>query len=100
MSRLVRLLSSNSPHAHWRNKPLLFWALKDPDHVAVLLEHGANPNIKCWLDPDLCVSPLYAVTRNMRRPKDPDMKKLVQDILKFCGARAVRYSDFHIIDIK
>ena len=100
MSRLAHLLSESSPNAHWHGKPLLFWALKKPKHVATLLEHGANPNIKCWLADDLCVSPLYAVKKNLRSPKNPMKKEIVQDILVFCGARALRYSDFHVIDIK
>ena len=93
-------MRTRSPNACVRGMPLLFWALTKPKYVAGLLERGADPNIRCWISEDTCVSPLYALRHRLRAPKVYEQRILVQDILKFCGARSLRYSDFHVSDIK
>lgn len=93
-------MRTQSPNASISGKPLLFWALTNPEYVAVLLRRGANPNIRCWISEDTCVSPLYALLCRVRTPKVHKQRELVKDMLKFSGARALRYSDFHVIDIK
>jgi len=97
--RLWSVLQSHSPDTLLDGLPLLYWALKKPKCVALLLRVGANPDIHCRVDNDLCVSPLYSVEFHLRAAKSKAKQKIVCDILKYYGAHSIRYSDFCVVDI-
>mgnify|MGYP001466182989 CR=1 FL=1 len=98
--QLCTVLQTYSPDALYQGLPLLFWALKKPKCVALLLKYGANPDISCSVDEDLHVSPLYIVQNGLRTSKNMLKSELVREILQWHGASAIRYSDFCVVEIK
>ena len=99
-NNLCSILKTHSPDAVYRGLPLLYWALKKPDCVALLLKEGANPDISCSIDDDLCVSPLYVVENGLRTSRRRYKRQLVHEILELYGASAIRYSDFCVLDVR
>lgn len=97
---VIALVDMQDPNASRRGKPLMFWALKHPTCVVELLARGADPNIRCHINDELCVSPLYALTHGLRMPREPGRANMVKKMLLYFGGRAVRFSDYCVIDIK
>ncbi len=98
--QLCSVLKNYPPDTVLKGLPLLYWALKKPECVALLLNKGANPNIRCPVKEDLHVSPLYAVENCLRISKRHEKSELVRELLEWYGASAIRYSDFCIVDIR
>jgi len=98
--QLCSVLKNYPPDTVLQGFPLLYWALKKPECVALLLNNGANPNICCPVKEDLYVSPLYIVENGLRTSRRRYKKKLVRELLEWYGAEAIRYSDFCIVDIR
>jgi hypothetical protein len=99
LTHLCTTLKSQSPDTLLKGLPLLFWALRRPECVALLLQSGADPDIRCNIKEDLCVSPLYTLEYNLRTFKDQVIKEVVAELLELYGASAIRYSDFCVVDI-
>ena len=98
--QLCSVLKTYSPDTVLKGFPLLYWSLKKPECVALLLNQGANPDISCPIEEDLHVSPLYVVENGLRVSKRHDKSELVRELLEWHGASAIRYSDFCVVDIK
>lgn len=98
--QLRTVLKTYSPDALHQGLPLLYWALKKPECVALLLNHGANPDISCLINEELQVSPLYAVQYGLRASKRRVKSELVRELLELYGASAIRYSDFCVVEIQ
>lgn len=98
--QLCSTLKKYSPDTVLKGLPLLYWALKKPECVALLLNQGANPDISCPINENLVVSPLYVVKNGLRISKHSDKNELVCELLEYYGASAIRYSDFCIVEIK
>jgi hypothetical protein len=97
---LCSTLKTHHPDTVLKGFPLLYWALKNPECVALLLNKGANPNVRCPVAEDLNVSPLYVVENGLRISKRYEKSELVRELLEWYGASAIRYSDFCIVEIK
>ena len=98
--QLCLILRTYSPNTLLQGLPLLYWVLKMPECVALLLNEGANPDIRCPVEEDLHVSPLYAVENGLRISKRLEKSELVREILEYYGASAIRYSDFCVVEIQ
>lgn len=98
--QLCFVLQTYSPDTVLKGLPLLYWTLKKPECVALLLQQGANPDIRCHVAEDLNVSPLYAVQNGLRISKRREKSELVRELLEWHGATAIRYSDFCVVNIQ
>jgi len=99
LTHLCTTLKSQSPDTLLKGLPLLFWALRSPECVALLLQSGADPDIRCNIEEELCVSPLYILEYNLRTFKNQVKKEVVTELLELYDASAIRYSDFCVVDI-
>jgi len=99
LAHLCTTLKSYPPNTLVKDLPLLYWALRRPECVALLLQYGADPNIRCNINEDLCVSPLYTLKYNLRTFKNQMKKEVVSDLLQYYDAKSIRYSDFCVVDI-
>jgi|TARA_B110000858_G_scaffold197922_1_gene261542 hypothetical protein len=97
--QLCFILQTQSPDTILEGMPLIYWVLKKPECIALLLNNGANPNICCHVHEDLSATPLYLVSHGLRVSKRMSKRNLVQEILEWWGAESTRYSDFYIVDI-
>ena len=92
--KIRKILRTYSPNVLVDGKPLLFWTLKYPKCVALLLVHGADPNIKMKLADDYHVTPLYFLNK-IKKPR----RETVWLLEKY-GGEYTRYSDYITINIK
>ena len=99
LKQLFTTLKYHSPDTLQKELPLLYWGLRSPECVALLLQSGADPDIRCNINEDLCVSPLYILEYNLRTFKNQMKKEVVSDLLQYYGAKSIRYSDFCVVDI-
>lgn len=100
LKQLKLFLKYNQIDMRIRGQPLIFWTLKYPQCLYLMLERGADPNVRLEFGPDVSVTPLYYVrkTKNMRKVKRSHKKQTTQ-LLREYGGEYIRYSDYTAIDI-
>lgn len=79
-----------------RNKPLIYWCLKNRKALKWLLQHDANPNVEIWIREDKRVSALWLA----KRQTSTKYWLKIRSLLHKYGGISIRFSDFVSLNIQ